>query len=142
MFNQLVTNLNRNIFETIYHAAVEASVELAIAEGPYSSFSDSPASKGILSFDMWDNPTFSGMYDWPELKNKVIKHGMRNSLLVAPMPTASTSQILGNNECFQPYISNIYIRRTNAGEFVIINKHLIKELIELNIWNENLKPKL
>ena len=131
--------VNRNIFETIYHAAVEASMEIAAEEGAYSSFTGSPASKGKLSFDLWDAPEFSNMYDWNVLRDKVVHFGMRNSLLIAPMPTASTSQILGNNECFEPYTSNIYLRRTIAGEFVVVNKHLLHELVELGMWTEEVK---
>ncbi len=131
--------INRNIFETIYHAALETSMEISDQKGPYSSFAGSPASKGILSFDMWENPTFSGMYDWDALKNKITHFGIRNSLLIAPMPTASTSQILGNNECFEPYTSNIYLRRTIAGEFVVVNKHLLRELVDLGLWTEEVK---
>jgi len=131
--------INRNIFETIYYGALEASVELAKTHGPYSSFKGSPASQGILQFDMWENPTFSDMYDWPKLKAQIQKHGLRNSLLVAPMPTASTSQILGNNECFEPYTTNIYLRRTLAGEFVVVNKHLVKTLKERGMWNKQVK---
>ena len=120
--------LNAAIFETIYHAALEASCELAEIDGPYSSFEGSPISQGILQFDMCDGEApFSGMYDWDAMKERV-KKGVRNSLLVAPMPTASTSQILGNNECFEPYTTNIYLRRTLAGEFVIVNNHLVKAL--------------
>jgi ribonucleotide reductase alpha subunit len=106
--------------------------------GAYSSFHGSPASKGILQFDMWDVKA-SDRYDWQHLKNNIVKHGLRNSLLVAPMPTASTSQILGNNECFEPFTSNIYVRRTIAGEFVIVNKHLMRELIALGKWDEDIK---
>jgi ribonucleoside-diphosphate reductase subunit M1 len=133
------SEINRNIFETIYHAAVETSIELSIEDTPYSTFNGSPASEGLLSFDLWDNPTFSGMYDWEATKNGVKCLGMRNSLLVAPMPTASTSQILGNNECFEPYTSNIYLRRTIAGEYIVVNKHLLRELVELGLWTEELK---
>ena len=130
--------LNRDIFETIYYAAVDASCKLAMREGAYSTFDGSPASKGILQFDMW-GVTPSDRYDWSELKRQVVKHGLRNSLLVAPMPTASTSQILGNNECFEPFTSNIYSRRTNAGEFILVNKYLMKELQDLGLWNEEIK---
>ena len=130
--------LNRDIFETIYYAAVDASCKLAIQDGPYSTFEGSPASKGILQFDMW-NVTPSTRYDWASLKERVVKHGLRNSLLVAPMPTASTSQILGNNECFEPFTSNIYSRRTNAGEFVLVNKYLMKELQNLGFGMKILK---
>ena len=131
--------INSNIFETIYHAAVEASMEIATEDGPYSTFKGSPASEGKLSFDLWNSPTFSDMYDWETLREKVKMNGMRNSLLIAPMPTASTSQILGNNECFEPYTSNIYLRRTIAGEFVVVNKHLLRELVELGMWTEEVK---
>ena len=131
--------INSNIFETIYHAAVEASMEIAAEDGPYSTFKGSPASEGKLSFDLWNSPTFSDMYDWETLREKVKMNGMRNSLLIAPMPTASTSQILGNNECFEPYTSNIYLRRTIAGEFVVVNKHLLRELVELGMWTEEVK---
>ena len=132
--------VNKLIFETIYHAALEKSNELAIFEGPYSSFNGSPASKGVLQFDMWDNYTSaSNRYDWTKLKVSIIKYGLRNSLLVAPMPTASTSQILGFNECFEPLTSNLYSRRTLAGEFVVVNKYLMKELINLGLWNEKIK---
>jgi ribonucleoside-diphosphate reductase alpha chain len=134
--------INRLIFETIYHAAVESSMELSLKNGPYSSFEGSPASQGLLSFDMWEKKTLSGRYDWEDLKERVKKNGLRNSLLIAPMPTASTSQILGNNECFEPYTSNIYLRRTVAGEFVMVNKHLLKELVELDLWNDDIKNKI
>ena len=131
--------LNSAIFETIYHAALEASCELAEIDGPYSSFEGSPISQGILQFDMCDGEApFSGMYDWDAMKERV-KKGVRNSLLVAPMPTASTSQILGNNECFEPYTTNIYLRRTLAGEFVIVNKHLVKALKKEGLWSKEMK---
>jgi ribonucleoside-diphosphate reductase alpha chain len=130
--------INKHIFETIYHASLEKSNEIAIVEGPYSSFEGSPTSKGILQFDMWGvMPT--ARYDWASLKQSIISHGLRNSLLVAPMPTASTSQILGYNECFEPFTSNLYSRRTLAGEFVVVNKYLMKELIGLGLWNEQIK---
>ena len=132
--------VNKLIFETIYHAALEKSNELAIFEGPYSSFNGSPSSKGILQFDMWNNNTnVSNRYDWTKLKESIVKYGLRNSLLVAPMPTASTSQILGFNECFEPLTSNLYSRRTLAGEFVVVNKYLMNELISLGLWNEKIK---
>ncbi len=134
--------LNRDIFETIYYAAMKASMDLAKVEGPYETFKGSPVSKGIFQFDMWGVTPDSGLWDWDQLKKDVKKHGVRNSLLVAPMPTASTSQILGNNECFEPYTSNIYTRRTLSGEFVIVNKHLMKDLIELGLWNADMKNKL
>jgi len=130
--------LNRNIFETIYHAAVEKSCELAIRDGPYSSFEGCPASLGRLQFDLWEVDP-GNRYDWGKLKQKVVDNGLRNSLLLAPMPTASTSQILGNNECFEPFTSNIYVRRTIAGEFVLVNKHLLKELVNLGLWTEDVK---
>ncbi|MFA0962426.1 ribonucleoside-diphosphate reductase subunit alpha [Roseivirga sp. BDSF3-8] len=134
--------LNRDIFETIYYAAMETSMELAMEEGPYETFKGSPVSKGIFQFDMWGVTPDSGRWDWDSLKREVKKHGVRNSLLVAPMPTASTSQILGNNECFEPYTSNIYTRRTLSGEFIVVNKHLMKDLIELGMWNEEMKNRL
>jgi ribonucleoside-diphosphate reductase alpha chain len=134
--------LNKDIFETIYYAAMEASMELAKVEGPYSSWEGSPISKGIFQFDMWNVTPSSGNWDWEKLRQLVVEHGVRNSLLVAPMPTASTSQILGNNECFEPYTSNIYARRVLSGEFAVVNKHLLKDLIKLNLWNESMKNKL
>jgi len=137
-YSNLAKQINRNIFETMYHAALEASMEAAKEEGPYSSFKGSPASEGILQFDMW-NVTPSNRYDWDSLKLNIKEHGLRNSLLLAPMPTASTSQILGNNECFEPFTSNIYVRRTIAGEFVCINKFLLKELIDLGLWTDEIK---
>jgi ribonucleotide reductase alpha subunit len=165
------TIVNKMIFETIYHASLEKSNEIAIARnkminellseeliskhmnqydyklldsanknllGTYSSFAGSPTSKGILQFDMW-NAVPSDRYDWDALKRSIIKNGLRNSLLVAPMPTASTSQILGFNECFEPFTSNLYSRRTLAGEFVVVNKYLMKELIAAGQWNEQVK---
>ncbi|MDT8887103.1 ribonucleoside-diphosphate reductase subunit alpha [Aquirufa sp. LEPPI-3A] len=134
--------LNKDIFETIYFAAMEASMELAKVEGPYSTWEGSPISKGIFQFDMWNVTPSSGNWDWDKLRQQVVEHGVRNSLLVAPMPTASTSQILGNNECFEPYTSNIYARRVLSGEFAVVNKHLLKDLIKLNLWNETMKNKL
>jgi ribonucleotide reductase alpha subunit len=165
--------VNKLIFETIYHAALEKSNEIAIAIkerylsqveltdhtvlyemkytnglkhglkpshlGAYQSFENSPASKGILQFDMWNVEPTPGRYDWDALKQSIVTHGLRNSLLLAPMPTASTSQILGFNECFEPFTSNLYSRRTLAGEFVVVNKYLMKELIELGLWNEQIK---
>jgi len=152
-------SINTLIFETIYHAALEKSNELSIERlspdtndfileemsltdnlaGAYSSFVGSPASKGILQFDMWNITPSSGRYDWDSLKQSIVKYGLRNSLLVAPMPTASTSQILGFNECFEPFTSNLYTRRTLAGEFVVVNKYLMEELIHLGLWNEQIK---
>ena len=134
--------LNEDIFETIYYAAVETSMELAKTQGTYETYDGCPASKGILQFDMWGVTPKSGRYDWESLKEKVKKFGLRNSLLVAPMPTASTSQILGNNECFEPYTSNIYTRRTLSGEFIVVNKHLMKDLIELGLWNDTMRNRL
>jgi ribonucleoside-diphosphate reductase alpha chain len=134
--------LNKDIFETIYFASMEASMELARVEGPYSTWEGSPISKGIFQFDMWNVTPSSGNWDWEKLRQQVVEHGVRNSLLVAPMPTASTSQILGNNECFEPYTSNIYARRVLSGEFAVVNKHLLKDLIKLNLWNESMKNKL
>jgi ribonucleoside-diphosphate reductase alpha chain len=129
---------NREIFETIYHAALEASCELAQQDGAYETFVGSPASKGELQFDMW-NVIPSSIYDWGALRKDLDKYGMRNSLLVAPMPTASTSQILGFNECIEPITSNIYSRRTLAGEFILANKYLMTDLIKLDLWNEKIK---
>ena len=136
--SEAAKNVNKLIFETIYHGALEKSNESSILLGTYSSFEGSPASKGVLQFDMW-NTTPSERYDWTSLKESIIKYGLRNSLLVAPMPTASTSQILGFNECFEPFTSNLYSRRTLAGEFVVVNKYLMKELIQLGQWNEQIK---
>jgi len=134
--------LNKDIFETIYFAAMTASKDLAIKYGPYQTFKGSPVSKGIFQFDMWNVTPSSNRWDWDALKKEVKQHGVRNSLLVAPMPTASTSQILGNNECFEPYTSNIYTRRVLSGEFVVVNKHLLKDLIKLGLWNDKMKNKL
>jgi ribonucleoside-diphosphate reductase alpha subunit len=131
--------LNAHIFETMYHAGLEASCELAEVDGAYETFEGSPASQGVLQFDMWDRePKLSGRYDWDAMRQRV-KKGLRNSLLLAPMPTASTSQILGNNECFEPYTTNIYLRRTLAGEFVVVNKHLVKDLQALGLWSKEMK---
>ncbi|UII27993.1 ribonucleoside-diphosphate reductase subunit alpha [Fulvivirga maritima] len=134
--------LNKDIHETIYFAAMTASMEIAQVEGPYETFKGSPVSKGIFQFDMWGVTPESNRWDWATLKQQVKKHGVRNSLLVAPMPTASTSQILGNNECFEPYTSNIYTRRTLSGEFIVVNKHLMRDLIELGIWDDDMKNRL
>ena len=131
--------INRDIFETIYHAALEASMEMAKKEGAYETFAGSPASQGILQFDLWDIKPGTDRYDWQVLKDDIKIHGIRNSLLLAPMPTASTSQILGFNECIEPITSNIYSRRTNAGDFVIANKYLMNDLIKLDLWNEQIK---
>ncbi|UBM57857.1 ribonucleoside-diphosphate reductase subunit alpha [Marinilongibacter aquaticus] len=134
--------LNKEIFETMYFAAVETSMELAIEEGPYQTWKGSPISEGIFQFDMWGVTPDSNRWDWEDLRVKVKENGVRNSLLLAPMPTASTSQILGNNECFEPYTSNIYSRRVLSGEFAIVNKHLLRDLVKINLWNEGMKNKL
>ncbi|WP_160717986.1 ribonucleoside-diphosphate reductase subunit alpha [Chitinophaga solisilvae] len=133
--------LNSEIFETIYFASLTASNDLAKKDGHYETFPGSPASKGILQFDMW-NVTPSSRWNWDALKKAVVKDGIRNSLLLAPMPTASTSQILGNNECFEPYTSNIYTRRVLSGEFVVVNKHLLKDLVDLGLWDNEMKTKI
>ncbi|MBK9318571.1 MAG: ribonucleoside-diphosphate reductase subunit alpha [Bacteroidetes bacterium] len=133
--------LNREIFETIYYAAMTASKDLAKVEGPYSTFEGSPVSQGIFQFDMWNvKPT--DRWEWDVLREEVKKYGVRNSLLLAPMPTASTSQILGNNECFEPYTTNIYSRRVLSGEFIVVNKHLLMDLVRLNLWNNDMKNKI
>ncbi len=134
--------LNKEIFETIYFAACTASKDAAIAEGAYSTFKGSPASKGELQFDLWGMNDHSGRWDWTTLKSEIIEHGMRNSLLLAPMPTASTSQILGNNECFEAFTSNLYVRRTLSGEFIVLNKHLVRDLIALDLWSLNMKDEI
>jgi len=136
--------LNQEIFETLYFAAVTASMELAKIEGPYSTFQGSPISQGEFQYNLWGlkDEELSGRWDWASLRTEVVKHGVRNSLLVAPMPTASTSQILGNNEAFEPYTSNIYTRRTLSGEFIVVNKHLLEDLVELGIWNDSLKQEI
>jgi ribonucleoside-diphosphate reductase alpha subunit len=132
--------LNAHIFETMYHAALEASSELAEVDGSYDSFAGSPASEGILQPDMWTGDVkFSGRYDWDAMRERVKMKGLRNSLLMAPMPTASTAQILGNNECFEPYTTNIYLRRTLAGEFVVVNKHLVNDLKNVGLWSKDMK---
>ena len=131
--------LNKRIFETMYHAALTASCDLAEKDGAYSTFAGSPASQGILQYDMWGVEPEAGRYDWTALKARIVKHGLRNSLLLAPMPTASTSQILGNTECFEPISSNIYTRRTMAGEFILVNRHLIADLQAAGLWNEGVK---
>jgi ribonucleoside-diphosphate reductase alpha subunit len=134
--------LNKDIFETIYFGAMEASMELAKVHGAYETFKGSPVSKGIFQFDMWGVTPSSGRWNWEQLKREVKQYGVRNSLLVAPMPTASTSQILGNNECFEPYTSNIYTRRTLSGEFIIANKHLMRDLMSAGLWSEGMRQKL
>ena len=132
--------MNAHIFETIYHAALEASSELAEVDGSYETFEGSPASQGILQPDMWEGETkFSGRYDWDAMRERVKTKGLMNSLLLAPMPTASTAQILGNNECFEPYTTNIYLRRTLAGEFVVVNNHLVNALKERGLWSKEMK---
>ena len=132
--------MNAHIFETIYHAALEASSELAEVDGSYETFEGSPASQGILQPDMWEGETkFSGRYDWDAMRERVKTKGLKNSLLLAPMPTASTAQILGNNECFEPYTTNIYLRRTLAGEFVVVNNHLVNALKERGLWSKEMK---
>ena len=136
--------LNQDIFETIYFAALNASVEESKKNGPYKTYKGSPISKGEFQHNMWgvEDKELSGRWNWGKLRKDVLKHGVRNSLLVAPMPTASTSQILGNNECFEPYTSNLYTRRVLSGEFIIVNKHLLKDLVELGLWNEDMKQEL
>jgi len=134
--------LNSEIFETIYFASMEASMELSQVNGPYQTYKGSPVSKGIFQFDMWGVTPDSGRWDWYELKQKVKKHGVRNSLLVAPMPTASTSQILGNNECFEPFTSNLYVRRVLSGEFIVANKYLMHDLIGLGLWDDSMMNKI
>lgn len=136
--------LNQEIFETLYFAAVTASMEMAKEEGPYSTFEGSPMSKGEFQYNMWGmkDEELSGRWDWASLRKEVMEHGVRNSLLVAPMPTASTSQILGNNEAFEPYTSNIYTRRVLSGEFIVVNKHLLHDLVERGLWNETLKQEI
>jgi ribonucleoside-diphosphate reductase alpha chain len=133
--------LNKDIHETIYYAAMTASKDLSKVDGPYQTYEGSPVSQGIFQFDMW-NVKPSSRWEWDVLKEEVKKFGVRNSLLLAPMPTASTSQILGNNECFEPYTSNIYSRRVLSGEFPIVNKHLLKDLVKLDLWNESMKNKI
>jgi ribonucleoside-diphosphate reductase alpha chain len=133
--------LNRDVFETIYYAALTASKDLAKEHGPYETYEGSPVSEGILQFDMWgEKPT--DRWEWDVLREEIAKYGVRNSLLLAPMPTASTAQILGNNECFEPYTSNIYTRRVLSGEFIVVNKYLLQDLVKLNLWNDDLKNKL
>ncbi|MBT8316632.1 MAG: ribonucleoside-diphosphate reductase subunit alpha, partial [Lutibacter sp.] len=136
--------LNQEIFETIYFAAVTSSMEMAKVKEPYSTFKGSPMSKGEFQFNMWgvSEDDLSGRWNWSALRKKVMTNGVRNSLLVAPMPTASTSQILGNNEAFEPYTSNIYTRRVLSGEFIVVNKHLLEDLVELNLWNNEMKEEI
>lgn len=136
--------LNHDIFETLYYAALTASVEEAKIDGPYQTYEGSPISQGQFQYNLWGikDEDLSGRWDWAKLREQVLEHGVRNSLLVAPMPTASTSQILGNNECFEPYTSNIYTRRVLSGEFIVVNKHLLEDLVELGLWNEELKNEI
>jgi ribonucleoside-diphosphate reductase alpha chain len=136
--------LNQEIFETLYFAAVTASMEMAKEEGPYSTFKGSPISQGEFQHNLWGmkDEELSGRWDWASLRKEVVEHGVRNSLLVAPMPTASTSQILGNNEAFEPYTSNLYTRRVLSGEFIVVNKHLLHDLVERGLWNESLKQQI
>lgn len=133
--------LNRDIFEAIYYGACVASCELAEKHGPYESYEGSPASNGQLQFDLWGVKP-SRRWDWEGLKQRIAQHGMRNSLLLAPMPTASTAQILGNNESTEPFTSNMYNRRVLAGEFTVVNKHLLRELTSLGIWNESVRNRI
>ena len=136
--------LNKDIFETIYFAALTSSMELAKIKGPYSSYKGSPISQGEFQFNMWNihEDELSGNWEWNKLRESIMEHGVRNSLLVAPMPTASTSQILGNNEAFEPYTSNIYTRRVLSGEFIVVNKHLLEDLVELGLWNNDMKEEI
>jgi ribonucleoside-diphosphate reductase alpha chain len=140
--SEAALKLNNDIFETIYFAAVTASKDAAKAEGAYQTYEGSPASQGLLQFDLWNHDNHSGRWDWNALKADIKEHGLRNSLLVAPMPTASTSQILGNNECFEPITSNIYVRRVLSGEFAVVNKFLVKDLINAGIWNDDLRNEI
>lgn len=133
--------LNKDIFETIYYASMTASKDLAKEEGPYETYAGSPVSEGIFQFDMWDVEP-SSRWEWDILRDEVKQHGVRNSLLVAPMPTASTAQILGNNECFEPYTSNVYTRRVLSGEFIVVNKHLLRDLVKLGLWTEDMRTRL
>jgi ribonucleoside-diphosphate reductase alpha chain len=139
--SELARKLNRDIFETIYFASLTASMELAKTEGPYSTFKGSPLSHGVFQFDLWKTAP-SERWDWEKLRVEVMRHGVRNSLLVALMPTASTSQILGNNECFEPYTSNLYTRRVLSGEFIVVNKYLFKDLVRIGLWNEDMKNQI
>merc|ERR1711881_28238 len=140
--SEAARSLNEDIFETMYFAACEASCELSERDGAYETFTGSPASKGQLQFDLWGRKPKSGRWDWAALKAKISKHGLRNSLLVAPMPTASTAQILGNNESFEPYTQNLYVRRVLSGEFVSVNRYLLADLIKRGLWSTDLKTKL
>ena len=133
--------LNSEIFEAIYYGALKESCELAKLHGPYESYAGSPVSQGILQFDMW-NVTPSNRWDWATLREEIRQYGVRNSLLLAPMPTASTAQILGNNESFEPYTSNIYTRRVLSGDFQVVNQHLLKDLSDRGLWNDDLKNEI
>merc|ERR1712029_962807 len=133
--------LNKQIFETIYYGAMEASCEIAIKEGPYSTYEGCPVSKGVFQYDMW-NVTPTDLWDWSALKAKVAKHGIRNPLLLAPMPTASTAQIMGNNEGIEPYTSNIYARRVLSGEFQIVNQHLLQDLSDRGLWDDEMRNEI
>jgi ribonucleoside-diphosphate reductase alpha chain len=135
-------DVNQRIFEHMYFAALEESARLAQAQGAYETFQGSPASKGLIQPDLWNVTPLTSELDWDGLRESIKRGGLRNSLLIAPMPTASTSQILGNNECFEPFTSNLYTRRTLAGEFIMINKYLLKELMDLDIWNDGLKQQI
>merc|ERR1739844_461746 len=140
--SETAQRLNLDIFETIYFAACEASCELVAQDGPYETFAGSPASTGQLQFDLWGVTPKSGRWDWAALKEKIAQHGLRNSLLVAPMPTASTAQILGNNESFEPYTQNLYVRRVLSGEFVQVNRHLLRDLIQRGLWTDDMRSQL
>jgi len=140
--DERANDVNKKIFETIYHAAISKSLELAKEEGTYETFPGSPMSEGKFQFDLWNVKPYTDRYDWDTLREEVKTHGIRNSLLVAPMPTASTSQILGNNESFEPFNSNIYTRRVLAGEFMVVNPHLVKDLIEKDLWTWEIKNAL
>merc|ERR1719230_1400835 len=140
--SDLAKQLNEDIFETIYFAACEASCELAERDGSYETYEGSPASKGELQFDLWGRKPKSKRWDWAGLKANIATHGLRNSLLLAPMPTASTAQILGNNESFEPYTQNLYVRRVLSGEFVQVNRHLLRDLIERGLWTEEVRTQL
>jgi len=140
--SEAAKKLNEDIFETLYFAACDASCELAELNGAYETFAGSPASKGQLQFDLWGRTPKSGRHDWTALKARIAKFGLRNSLLVAPMPTASTAQILGNNESFEPYTQNLYVRRVLSGEFVQVNRHLLRDLIERGLWTDEMRMQL
>jgi len=142
-FGQMLWNSynGKEIFETIYYAALKSSMEISKEKGAYSSYEGSPISQGEFQFNMWNvsEDDLSGRWDWKKLRESILENGVRNSLLVAPMPTASTSQILGNNEAFEPYTSNIYTRRVLSGEFIVVNKHLLEDLVELKLWDNDMK---